>query len=145
MYRILYAYPEVSPLFPNGGVGTFVCETATLLAKSGQWEVDILTDVTYAPGLTHENFRKAASMFREVGVRLIDLNRDDGVPAVWPAGEVTRAERYHRHVTRLHQEKHYDVIEFPDWRAPGFFVVREKRTIGAFRDTQLVVHCHSST
>jgi glycosyltransferase involved in cell wall biosynthesis len=145
MRRILYAYPEVSPLFRNGGIGTFVFEAATLLAATGRWEVDILTDTTYVSFSTPADFRRAAAVFHEAGVRLIDLERADGVMPGWASADVTRAERYYRHVSSLHAERPYDLIEFPDWRAPGFFVVRHKRTAGSFGDAQLIVHLHSST
>jgi glycosyltransferase involved in cell wall biosynthesis/GT2 family glycosyltransferase len=144
-YRLLFAYPEVAPLFTNGGIGTFVFEAASLLAASGQWEVDILTDTSYVRYSTSVDFRNAEATFRENGIRLFDLDRDDRVPLGWGSPDVTRAERYQRHVARLHAERQYHLIEFPDWRAPGFFVVRHKRTAGAFTNTQLVVHLHSST
>ncbi|HZX14369.1 MAG TPA: glycosyltransferase [Thermodesulfobacteriota bacterium] len=145
MRRILFAYPEVSPVFTNGGIGTFIFEVTNLLASSGQWEVDILTDTSYSLYITQGDFRKAEVAFREAGIRLIDLNREEGVPPGWQSPDVTRAERYQRHIARLHAERHYDIIEFPDWRAPGFFVVRHKRTTKSFGDVLLVVHLHSST
>ena len=83
MHRILFAYPEVSPLFANRGIGTFVFEATTLLASSGKWEVDILTDTSYAPNITQGGFRKAEAVFKQAGVRLIDLDREDGVLPGW--------------------------------------------------------------
>src|SRR3990170_9820 len=138
MRRILFAYPEVSPLFTNGGIGTFVFEVTNLLASSGQWEVDILTDTSYSPYITQGDFRKAKAAFSEANIRLIDLDREEGVPPGWQSSDVTRAERYQRHIAHLLAERHYDIIEFPDWRAPGFFVVRHKRTTKSFGDVLLV-------
>ncbi len=79
MHRILFAYPEVSPLFADGGIGTFVFEATTLLASSGNWEVDILTVTSYAPNITQGNFRKAEKMFKEAGVRLMNLDHENEV------------------------------------------------------------------
>jgi len=145
MHRILFAYPEVSPIFPNGGIGTFVFEVTTLLASSGNWEVDILTDTTYAPYITQGDFHKAEKIFKDAGVRLLDLARENEVIHGWKSPDVTRAERYHSNIARLHAEKHYDIIEFPDWGAPGFFVVRHKRNTKSFSNTLLVLNLHSST
>jgi glycosyltransferase involved in cell wall biosynthesis len=145
MRRILLAYPEVSPIFPNGGIGTFVFEAANLLSSSGQWQVDILTDTSYTPYITQNDFHKAETIFKKAGIRLIDLYRDNTLKPGWESPDLTRAEQYHEHVSRLHSERPYDVIEFPDWRAPGFFVVRHKRNTKSFGDVPLVVHLHSST
>ena len=79
MHRILFAYPEVSPLFTNGGIGTFVFEATTLLASSGNWEVDILTDTNYAPNITQGDFSKAGKMLKEAGVRLMNLDHENEV------------------------------------------------------------------
>ncbi len=144
MRRILFAYPEVSPVFPNGGIGTFVFEVSNLLSASGRWEVDILTDTSYSPSIMQDDFRKAEEVFRKVGIRLIDLHRGNEDLVGWESFDLTRAERYHAHVARLHSERRYDLIEFPDCRAPGFFVVRHKRNAESFDDTQLIVHLHSS-
>ncbi|MCI0454846.1 MAG: glycosyltransferase [Candidatus Dadabacteria bacterium] len=145
MRRILFAYPEVSPIFPNGGIGTFVFEASRLLAGSGEWEVDILTDTTYAPYITQGDFRNAEKIFKDAGVRLIDLDRETPVLQGWESPDVTRSELYHAHIARLNSEKNYDIIEFPDWRAPGFFAVRHKRTTKSFSNTLIVAHLHSST
>src|SRR3990172_6974241 len=145
MRRILYAYPEVSPIFPNGGIGTFVFEVSHLLAASGEWDVDILTDTSYSATIMQDDFRKAETVFKQAGVRLIDLYRDERIKPGWESPDVIRAERYHAHVTKLHSERHYHLIEFPDWRAPGFFVVRHKKTTKSFGNTLLVVRLHSST
>lgn len=145
MKRILFAYPEVAPLFLNGGIGSFVCEAATLLAASGEWEVDVLTDTRYGGASMREAFVHAAATFRERGVRLMDLT---GEPSPFFTGGSTsleRAGRYSAHVTRLHRERQYDVIEFPDWQAPGFWLVQRKLAEGEFADTRLIVHLHSST
>jgi glycosyltransferase involved in cell wall biosynthesis len=144
MRRILFAYPEVSPIFPNGGIGTFVFEVSNLLSASGKWEVDILTDTAYSPSIMQDDFRKAEGIFRKAGIRLIDLDRENGDLPLWESFDLMRAERYHAHVSRLHSERYYDLIEFPDCRAPGFFVVRHKRNAGSFNDTRLIVHLHSS-
>ena len=79
MRRILFAYPEVSPVFPNGGIGTFVFEVSNLLSASGRWEVDILTDTSYAPYITQGDFSKAEKMFEEAGVRLMNLDHENEV------------------------------------------------------------------
>jgi len=96
MNRILFAYPEVSQLFPNGGIGTFVSEAAAILAASGCWQVDILTDTTYAPYITQGDLSNAQAALRQAGVRLMDLDREDGIPCAWASPDVSRAERYHR-------------------------------------------------
>lgn len=145
MPRILFAYPEVSPLYVNGGIGTYVYEAAHLLATAGGWEVDILTDLTFVPPGMRPDFAKTRELFALAGIRLFDLV-DDGAEATrWSMPDLVRADRYHRTVAKLHAERHYNVIEFPDWRGAGFLTVRHKRTLGAFADTRLVVHLHSSS
>lgn len=145
MPRILFAYPEVSPLYVNGGIGTYVYEAAHLLAGCSGWEVDVLTDFSFVPAGMQPDFAKARALFGRAGIRLLDLQDGVGEPVNWGVPDLMRAERYGRHLVTLHQERRYDVIEFPDWRAPGFFAVRHKRTAGAFADTRLVAHLHSST
>lgn len=145
MPKILFAYPEVSPLYINGGIGTYVFEAAHLLATSGRWEVDILTDLSVVPESMQPDLAKAQTLFRRSGIRLYDLDRQDMSPSAWDSPDLIRADRYYRHVARLHQERRYDLIEFPEWGAPGFFAVRHKRTTGALAEARLVLHLHSST
>jgi glycosyltransferase involved in cell wall biosynthesis len=145
MPRILFAYPEVSPLYINGGIGTYVYEMAHLLAASGGWEVDILTDLSFVPPAMRPDFAKARVSFGRAGIRLLDLHGGAGSPVNWGMPDLMRAERYYRTIERLHEERRYDVIEFPDWRGPGFLAVRHKRTAGALADTRLAVHLHSSS
>lgn len=144
MKRILFAYPEVAPLHNNGGIGTFVFEAATLLAQSGRWEVDVLADSLYAEG-NGERFSTAQQRFRKSGVTLHNLDRSGSRDGGWRFPTPGQAMCYDARVSALHDERRYDVIEFPDWKAPGFFSVRRKVNEGAFSDTRLVVHLHGST
>lgn len=145
MPRILFAYPEVSPLYINGGIGTYVYEAAHLLAGCNGWEVDVLTDFSFVPAGMQPDFAKARALFGRAGIRLLDLHGGRGDPMTWGMPDLMRAERYYRNLVTLHGERPYDLIEFPDWRGPGFMAVRHKRTAGAFADTRLVVHLHSSS
>ena len=144
MPRILFAYPEVSPLYINGGIGTYVCEAAHLLAHAG-WEVEVLTDSSYPPAGMQPDFSEAKRYFAESDIRLLDLHPGSENDVAWGLPDLTRAERYYRTIVRLHEADRYDVIEFPDWRGPGFITVRHKRTTDVLADTRLVVHLHSST
>ena len=144
MKRILFAYPEVSPPFRNGGIGTFVFEAAALLASTGRWEVDVLANKAFDPS-NNGSFPEAKATFRRLGVRLLDVDRSSIRAYGWNSPTPDQAEQYERSISRLHAQRRYDVIEFPDWRAPGFFAVRRKLTAGAFADTRLVLHRHSST
>ncbi len=144
--RILFAYPEASPPFVNGGIGTYVFEAATLLAQSGNWQVDVLSDSAYGGGHTRRDFDRAVAVFARSGVRLLDLERGRADTLALPAQrDALRARRYYEHVTRLHAERRYQVIESPDWKAPGHDLVRSKTLHGEFRETCLVAHLHSST
>ncbi len=144
MRRILFAYPEVSPLYVNGGIGTYVCEVAHLLAEAG-WDVDVLTDFAYPPAGMRPDFSRTVKAFAKAGIRLLDLDRVDKATIGWGLPDLLRSERYWRTMARLHEAMPYDVIEFPDWRGPGFHAVRHHRMAGALPGARLVVHLHSST
>ncbi len=144
MRRILLAYPEVSPLYVNGGIGTYVCEVAHLLAEAG-WDVDVLTDFAYPPAGMRPDFSKSIKSFAKAGIRLLDLDQVDKDTVRWDPPDLLRSERYFRTIARLHETARYDVIEFPDWRGPGFLAVRHHRLAGALAGARLVVHLHSST
>ena len=132
-------------MYVNGGIGTYVAEAAALLRTSGQWEVDVLTDLSFVPLSMRPDWSSAETYFEERGVRLLTLTRQTRSAWAWPSADLNRADRYQQEIRRLHARHRYDLIEFPDWRGPGFFTVRQKRTTGAFADTRLVVHLHSST
>ncbi len=142
--RILFAYPHASPLCSTSGISTFVFETSHLLAQLGQWEVDILTDLSFGDGASSDP-ATATARFGDSGIRLHDITRDDGIPYAWGSPVIHRAERFYRAMKRLHAQHCYDVIECPDHTAPAFFIVRDKRTNVGFASTKLVTHLHGST
>jgi len=145
MRKILFAYPEVSPLFPNGGIGTYVYEVSRILASTSDWHVDILVDRSYYPQLTNEDFNSARKMFKKNGINLYDLTLKNKFIPGWNSHSVTRAEKYYYKILELTKSQNYDIIEFPDWRATCFFVIRHKMTLGGFENTKMVIHLHSST
>ena len=143
--RILFAYPHASPLCWTSGIHTYVFETAHLLAHQGRWEVDILTDLSFRCDDPLSDPPTAPARFDDVGIKLHDISREDGISCAWGSPVIHRAERFYRAMKRLHAERSYDVVESPDYTAPGFFIVRDKRTSLGFASTKLVTHLHGST
>ena len=142
--RILFAYPHASPLCRANGINSFVFEASHLLASLGHWDVHILTDLSFG-GDERSGLATAAECGNAAGITLHDISRDDGIPCAWGSSVIHRAERFHRAMKRLHAEYGYGLIECPDYLAPGFFSVRDKRTGVGFASAKLVTHLHGST
>ena len=107
--RILFAYPYASPLCSTSGISTFVFETSHLLAQLGQWEVDILTDLSFSCDGASCDPATATARLGDSGIRLHYITRDDGIPYAWGSPVIHRAERFYRAMKQLHAQHCYDV------------------------------------
>lgn len=134
--RLCLISREVRP-FVGGGIATYIAEMASALVAAGH-EVHVLT----AP--QDDLQRRGAEAMP--GVTFHAVRVDQGKAAL-PGAFYAEATRYAFAVLEalrpLHERLKFDVIEFPEYRAEGYWCLRAKRTLGDFGDALLCVRLHS--
>lgn len=133
--RALLVSRELAPYY-GGGIGTYTAAMAASLADAGH-DVHILT----APheGLTPGPLRAS--------VTIHTTNLESGLAALdaYPAYAMRYSMAVYESVQRLAADTHFDLIEFPDYHAEGYFACRAKRTLGRFADSLLAIRLHSAS
>lgn len=127
-------------------VGTGLRLLSSLLARR-DWEVHVL----FCGTGEDEGVGPPAAALARVGVVLHLL---DELPPSPGAGRphyggddpaLIRGEHALEALEALHAEQRFDLIEFPDWRAPGFRAVQAKVAGDALLDTSLAVRLQGAT
>ncbi len=131
----------------NGGIGTHFWLMSRLLAKRG-WDVHVLFcgEVDDEQAMAAMPGRMATEGINFMWLR--DLHEPswigiqshvDGMDGLYLSQWAMEA------LEALHAEHHFDMIEFPDWRALGFRSVQAKHLRLAFDDVALAVKLHSTS
>ncbi len=133
--RICLVSRELAP-FWGAGIGTYAANAASAWAEAGH-EVHLLCPAH--PGLTRDSLR------REVHLHLLDpaLSPDD--LARRPYEFQRYAMRVRRALERLHADKPFDLIEFPDYWAEGHEAIAARSAENALPGAVLCVRLHTPT
>ncbi|POB10334.1 glycosyltransferase family 4 protein [Sulfobacillus sp. hq2] len=125
--NILIASRELQGVTASGGIGVYVRQWAQDLAQAGH-EVRILSK-----GLASQG-----TMIDSVAVDFVQADprfRDEAMGYAFALYEKILA---------LTSSQPWDLIEFPDYLAEGYFTIKAKRLLGQFARTTLRVHGHMS-
>jgi glycosyltransferase involved in cell wall biosynthesis len=130
----------------NSGIGTYFSLMAPLLARAG-WRVHIL----YLGGVDDsEALARAPRLLAQDGIGFTALS-DFVPPGYLRAGVIhapwfsTVGARARHALEELHRIHHFDLIEFPDWLAFGFFTVQAKRSSRILEGARLCVKLHGTS
>lgn len=113
---------------PSGGIGVYVRAVARVLVEQGH-AVLVITEGKKVELLRHQE-----------GYEVQTIKSMDGFKTD-PHGY---SYQLYKTIRDLHQERHFDVIEFPEYQGEAYFTVKAKRLLGEFDDVTLVVHGHMS-
>lgn len=129
--RVCLVSSELAPV-AGGGAGMYAQQMAGALARAGV-ETHLLTFPH--PGLAEH---------APVGVRVHTIAMDRGLAAVkaYHGRPMRHAMAVHEALEPLHAEHTFDVIEFPDFGAEGWFCFRARRTRGAYPGAVLALRAH---
>jgi glycosyltransferase involved in cell wall biosynthesis len=145
--RVLLVSRELSP-FHGGGIGTYVAEMARTLAAAGH-EAHILT-------MPHDGLAGARGPIRPgdscqtdslpgIAVHTVALDGGQAALDAYPIYAMRHAMAVLEGLRRLWARHPFDLIEFPDYQAEGYFTLRARRTLGEFASGTLAVRLHSTT
>lgn len=126
--NILLASREFPGINPSGGIGVYAQSWARALAQDGH-TVRVITMAAEGPAPQVEapyqfEFVQADPRFKEF---------------VWGYSYAL-----YQKIRSLEKQAHWDLVEFPDYLAEGYFTVKAKRLLGEFAGTVLRVHGHMS-
>lgn len=134
--HICFVARECSP-YTGGGIGTYIRNVAIAMRWAGH-EVTLVSDLLDS-GLEEE----ARADFAKEGINFV-FPRKVSITGYHHFYH-EYADRVYHTLCDLHQEKPFDVIEFPEYRGEGFTTIRAKRLLGEFLDVKLAVKCHTPT
>ncbi len=126
--NILLASRELPGVNDGGGIGVYTLTWAKALQQEGHY-VHIVTEDPKRP-VNRKNYAFP-----------VDLIAED--PRF---GHFAQGYSYalYQHLLRLSRERAWDIMEFPDYLAEGYFTIKAKRLKGEFSDVVLRVHGHMS-
>lgn len=126
--NILLASREFPGINPSGGIGVYAQSWARAMAQDGH-TVRVITMAAEGPAPQVEapyqfEFVQADPRFKEFA---------------WGYSYAL-----YQKIRSLEKQAHWDLVEFPDYLAEGYFTVKAKRVLGEFAGTVLRVHGHMS-
>jgi O-antigen biosynthesis protein len=131
-----------------GGIGSYFDQLAKLLKKNG-WAVSVLV---HRP---QPNFAMIAEQYyAENAIRIYDAEKlymetgkslDDIKKSSFTAQITSHIIHEALQVLKNKYHQEFDLIEFPEWRGPGFIAIRENLNSGTYSNSQLIVKLHSPT
>jgi glycosyltransferase involved in cell wall biosynthesis len=130
----------------NGGIGTYNWLLAHLLAEH-DWRVHVLYCGTIRE---RAEMLAVAGRLTENGIGWSYLEDFipppvSRVPGVTDILNTELSEKVRYALEELHDEHHFDLIEFGEWGGLGFRPIQAKRTGLAFQDVRMAVKLHSSS
>lgn len=144
---ICFVTTDFVSVIRNGGIGTHFWLMSRLLAKRG-WDVHVL----FCGPVDDEE--AMAAMPAQMAAEGVTFTWLEELPApAWKDIPIYADSMHNLFLSqsalegleRLHAEHAFDIIEFQDWRAPGFRSAQAKRSGLAFEDVALAVKLHSTT
>lgn len=126
--NIVLCSREFPGINPSGGIGVYVRAVARVLVEQGH-VVLVITEGKKVELSEHPEG------FDVQTIKSIEGFKTD------PHGYSYQLYKKLRH---LHQTRHFDVIEFPEYQGEAYFAVKAKRLLGEFSDVTLAVHSHMS-
>ncbi len=126
--NILLASRELPGINDGGGIGVYTLTWAKSLQKEGHYVRVVTSDPKHPVNLQNYPF----------AVEMIEEDRR--------FSHVAQGYSYalYQRLLALSRERHWDIIEFPDYLGEGYFTIKAKRLCGEFADTVLRVHGHMS-
>lgn len=144
---ICFVTADFAGVVRNGGIGTHFWLMSKLLAKYG-WDVHVV----FCAGVDNEErLRETPTALAREGIvfhLLEDLPGPPGMGIRHFGGDdeiVALGEHILEALETLHTEHQFDLIEFPDWRAPGLRTIQAKAAGDALVGVPLAVKLHSTT
>ncbi len=142
--RICLVTAELAYLHRNGGIGTANWHLALALAEAG-----LGVHILYAGQLPDaDTLQQTRQRLQQAGVGLTCLQQrrrpkwlGDYPHPNWHVGQ---SEWVAHILGQLHQEHHFDLIEFPELGALGFRALQARRAGLAFTSATMLVKLHSS-
>jgi glycosyltransferase involved in cell wall biosynthesis len=144
---ICFTTADFAGVVRNGGIGTHFQLMSELLAARG-WDVTVL----FCGGVDDEERLRAIPVeLATKGIRFTTLAEHSPTPGAGVphfgggAPYMELSEHALGALEELHAEHHFDMIEFPDWRALGLRAIQAKQGGDALLDTRMAVKLHSTT
>ncbi len=142
--RIVLCSREFPGLNPSGGIGVYTEAMARELVRSGH-QVVVITEAKKveepAPKKRHQKREPLPRSVQHPDGFRIELIQSMNGFSTDPHGY---SYQLYKKLRRLKREWNYDLVEFPEYQGEGYFAIKAKRLLGAFRDVTLVVHSHMS-
>lgn len=113
---------------PSGGIGVYVQAVARVLVEQGH-VVLVMTEG-----------KKVELMRHPDGFEVQTIKSIEG----FKTDSHGYSYQVYKKLRHLHQERHFDLIEFPEYQGEAYFAIKAKRLLGEFSDVTLVVHSHMS-
>lgn len=130
--NLAYVSREFGPV-TGGGIGTYIANVCRAFTAAGH-RVYLVTDC----------FARADRGLLPPGVTLVEtLPSLDHQKGYFFNENQEYAYRVLHTLRQLASQVPLDVVEFPDFRAEGFAVIRAKRLLNEFAATRLIVKCHT--
>lgn len=133
MKSILFVTEDIDGNTINSGIGTYVREIAYLLNDEG-FDVSILVEREVTRSRIDEYYISRGIHVYFVNDLCKTIEYD---VAHWI---LKRSHRVYDAITQLN--KHFDIIEFPDFTGSAFIPIRMKKYAGKFGSTNLLVKMH---
>ncbi len=131
--RVCLVSREVAP-YRGGGIGTYIALAARALVEAGH-EVHLLTEA-------HPQLSDGTRLGTGEHVHFVGVSGNTALP-----GFLSEQARYalavHETLTRLHADRPFDVVEFPEYWGEGYFACRAKRWQRAYAEAKVVVRLHT--
>lgn len=130
--NIVYVSREWGPA-TGGGIGTYIDNACKAMAAAGN-RVFLLSDCL--PDGRHEGLPQGVEY---VGTHPLEPDMSGG----FFSPNQAYAWRVYQTLLALSSKHDLDVVEFPDYRAEGFYCIRAKRVLNAFAGSRVIVKCHT--
>ena len=130
--NIVYVSREWGPA-TGGGIGTYIDNACKAMVSAGH-QVFLLSDC-----LADGRHERLPDGVHYVGTLPLEESMGGG----FFSANQGYAWRVYQTLTRLSESHALDVVEFPDYRAEGFYCIRAKRMLHSFSGSKLIVKCHT--
>ncbi len=130
--NIVYVSREYGPI-TGGGIGTYVYHVCKTMAQQGH-RVILVSDCV--------NAENADQLDADIEWRTTVPTPEELVGGFFSANH-EYAERVYYTLLQLTEEIPVDVVEFPEYCGEGFTTIRAKKLLNQFKDTRLIVKCHT--